>query len=180
MNTLTSTVAAWAASTALIPQSLGTIGDAPVRAFGATRAAQAFSLEWAAGFADGEACIHIARQAYRNGRRSTFRLRVYVTQNDREVLEHFRDGIGIAAPIYRVKRRSFHNKQVYTLNYEGAKALALVSLLLPMLVRKQEEAKAALAFWFEGRVGFRPGPKGLPPELWATRERYYLKLRSLK
>lgn len=148
--------------------------------FGATRAKPPFSIEWAAGFADGEACIHIARQTYRGKRKDTYCLRVYIVQNDLEVLEHFRDGVGIDAPIYKVKRTAQHNKQVYTLNFEGRKAMALIALLMPHLVRKREEAKVAWAYWVESRVGLRPGRNSLPPEVTALRERLYLKLRSLK
>ena len=39
-----------------------------------------FSLEWAAGFADGEACLHIAKQTYRSVRSDTYRLSVRITQ----------------------------------------------------------------------------------------------------
>lgn len=149
-------------------------------AFGAARKMSTFSIEWAAGFLDGEGCVHIARQTYRGTRRDTFRLRVYIVQNNREVLEHFRDGVGIDARLYKVRRTAQHNKQVYTLNFEGKKAMALIALLMPHLIRKREEAQTAWAYWFDGKVGMRPGPKGLPPEIAALRERLYFKLRSLK
>jgi hypothetical protein len=156
--------------------------QAPVapRIFGAPREKQRLSIEWAAGFLDGEGCIHIARQSYRGKRRDTWRLRCYLVQNDLEVLEHFRAAVGIDAPIYKVRRTRQHNKQVYTLNFEGKKAMALVALLMPHLVRKREEAQTAMTYWVEGRVGKRWGPKGMPPEIAAFRERMYSKLRSLK
>jgi len=149
--------------------------------FGATRATQPFSIEWAAGFADGEACIHIARQRYRNGSRSdTFVARVYITQNSLEVLEHFRDGAGIDARIYKTKRTAGQNRQCYSLQYEGARAMALITLLMPHLVRKRAEALTLWAYWIQGQVGTRHGSKGVPPALFAIRERTYLKMRSLK
>ena len=92
----------------LIPHApaVNALATPPSHPFGATRAKQVFSIEWAAGFADGEACIHIARQRYRNGNRSdTFAARVYITQNSLEVLEHFRDGAGIHAAIVQVSER---------------------------------------------------------------------------
>ena len=161
------------------PVALGHKPNAP-NAFGSVRRMPAFSIEWAAGFLDGEGCVHIARQTYRGTRRDTFRLRVYIVQNNREVLEHFRDGVGIDARLYKVRRTAQHNKQVYTLNFEGKKAMALIALLMPHLIRKREEAQAAWVYWFDGKVGMRPGPKGLPPEIAALRERLYFKLRSLK
>lgn len=150
------------------------------RVFGASRETPHFSIEWAGGFCDGESCVHVARQRYRCGRRDTFRLRVYISQANLEVLEHLRDGTGIHGRIYKVRRTAKHNKQVYTLNYEGKHALAFIALLLPHLVRKREEALAAMSFWFDGQMGRRWGPKGIPAEVAAFRERMYRKLRSLK
>lgn len=137
-------------------------------------------LAWAAGFADGEACIHIAKQRYRIERSDTYRLGVHVTQNDLAVLEHFRDIVGIHAPIYGTKRQQNHRRQCYTLNYSGKCALKLISLLLTYLRRKQREAQAAIAFWREGRIGERRGGRGLASELVATREHYFLLLKQLK
>jgi hypothetical protein len=99
-----------------------------------------FTVQWAAGFVDGEGCIHIAKQRYRTKRRDTYRLGIYLTQNDLKVLEHFRDGVGVAAPIYKVKRTRQHRRQCYTLNYNSANAMRVISLLAPHLVRKRPEA----------------------------------------
>ena len=143
-------------------------------------AKRAFSLAWAAGFVDGEGCISIVRQAYKHGRKASMRLVCSITQNNRDVLEHLRDGMGIDARVYKVKRRSFHTKPVFVLNYDGKKAMAFIALLTPHLIRKRAEALTAWTYWVEGRVGARFGPKGMPPELRATRERLYLKMRSLK
>jgi hypothetical protein len=139
-----------------------------------------FSMAWAAGFADGEACLHIAKQTYRSGRSDTYRLRVCISQNNLEVLEHFMKGLNIQARIHRVTRRAVHNRQCYTLNYDGAHAMALITALHPHFVRKRPEADAAVAFWTQGRIGESAGPKKLPPEVVATRERFYRKMKSLK
>jgi hypothetical protein len=176
MNGLTHIASAIAEPTSAVKRRTSTAPNA----FGSARRMPAFSIEWAAGFLDGEGCIHIARQTYRSKRRDTLRLRVYIVQAHLEVLEHFRDGVGIDARIYKVKRTAQHNKQVYTLNFEGKKAMALIALLMPHLIRKQEEAQAAMTFWVEGRVGTRWGPKGVPTDIAALRQRLYLKLRSLK
>ena len=53
-----------------------------------------FDLNWASGFADGESCIHIAKQTYKDLRRkATYRLRMCIEQNDLQVLEHFLRGM---------------------------------------------------------------------------------------
>lgn len=137
-------------------------------------------LAWAAGFLDGEGCIHIAKQRYRTARSDTYRLGVHVTQNDRTVLERFREAVGIDAPIYRVKRAKNHRRQCFTLNFSGRSALALLTLLLEFLERKRDEAQAALDFWSDGRVGERFGARGLDPALVAVREHYFHLLKQLK
>lgn len=149
-------------------------------AVGTPCAQQPFSLAWAGGFVDGEGCISIVRQAYTCGRKDTLRLVCSISQNNREVLEHLRDGMGIDGRIYNVKRRSFHTKPVFVLNYDGKKAMAVIALLTPHLIRKRAEALTAWTYWVEGRVGARFGRKGIPPELRAIRERLYLQMRSLK
>jgi len=136
-------------------------------------------LGWAAGFLDGEGCIHIAKQIYSSRRSCTYRLGVHVTQNDRSALEHFRRVVGIDAPIYLVKRAANHRRQCYTLNFSGEKALHLLNKLLPFLQRKYLEAKAAIGFWAESRVGGRRG-KRVEAELTAIREFYFELLKKLK
>lgn len=137
-------------------------------------------LAYAAGFIDGEACIHIARQRYGNGRSDTFRLGVHIAQNDLPALKSFRDAVGINAPIYEVKRARNHRKQCYTLNFHGHGAVQLLQAVLPYLRRKFTEAQAALAFWGEGRVSERGKDGRLTPAVVATRERYYQLLKQLK
>ena len=140
----------------------------------------AFSFEWAAGFVDGEACIHVARQTYRTNRTPNFRLRVCITQNDRAVLEHFKNGIDVPACLVPVKAQRWHSQPVFTLNYDGEHALNLLVLVLPHLIRKRAEAQAGIQFWFEGGVGKHRGSRGVPPDVVAIRESFYRKLRALK
>jgi hypothetical protein len=142
-----------------------------------------FSLEWAAGFADGEGCISLAKQRYLNNpaRGITYRLSFCIVQNDLQVLQHFKDGMGIHSKIYPVKRLMQHNRQIYTLNYSGVKALELIRTLQPYLFRKQLEAQAALDYWTEGQCGQHPrGRRQWPADVIAIRERYFQKLKTLK
>lgn len=143
-------------------------------------AANAYQVGWAAGFLDGEGCIHIAKQRYRTARSDTYRLGVCVSQNDLDSLEHFRDVVGIKVPIFPVKLADNHRRQCYTLNYSGKRAVQLIALLSPHLRRKRAEAQAALDFWVDGRAGERPGGKGVDPLVVATRERYFQLLKQLK
>jgi len=137
-------------------------------------------LAWAAGFVDGEGCIHIAKQRNPGNRADSYRPGVYIAQNDLRVLEAFCDAVGIRAPIYKVKRASNHTKQCYTLNFNGHSALKLLMALLPYLRRKLCEAEAVIHYWKDGGMGIAGGGKKVDPELSAMREHYYLLLKRLK
>lgn len=138
------------------------------------------NLAWAAGFLDGEGCIHIAKQRYHGHRSDTYRLGVHVSQNDRMLLESFCDAVGMRAPIYATKRAENHSRQCYTLNFSGQNALVLLQRLMRFLRRKHREAEAAMQFWAEGRMGVVGNGKPLDPALAAKREHYYLLMKQLK
>jgi hypothetical protein len=137
-------------------------------------------LAWAGGFIDGEGCVHIAKQRYRDRATCSYRLGVFISQNDRSVLEHLRRVIGIPASIFTVLRARNHKRQCYTLNYTGKQALQLLALLRDFLYRKRAEAQAALDFWVDGRMGERFGARGIAPELLMTREHYFQLMKQLK
>ncbi|MBA2722515.1 MAG: endonuclease [Methylibium sp.] len=141
-----------------------------------------FSPAWAAGFADGEGCIHIAHQIYSTTRprNPTYRLRFSISQNNREVLQHFLDGFGIRGHINETQRTPGENRQAYVLQYDGRQAFEVIALLKDLLVRKRHEAVVALRFWLEGLCGTRFGRNGMPPEVLRFRRACYAKLRRLK
>lgn len=138
------------------------------------------SLGWAAGFVDGEGCIHLARVQRTCGNRINYRLRLTVTQNCRVTLEHLQGLLGATGYLTKLRRTLQHNKQVYTLVYDGRNAHNVIATLAPHLVRKRLEAQIALDFYAHGQPGLHPGPKGAPKELWDFRRRCYDKLRRLK
>ena len=137
-------------------------------------------IAWAAGFIDGEGCIHIIRQRYGKNNKVSYRLRMHIAQNNYEVLETLRAYIGEHANIIPIKRTHSVNKQVYTLNYDGVHAYKAIMKLKPFLIRKQCEAQAANDFWIEGRVEERTGRKAVAPELMEIRRRWYKKMQKLK
>ena len=140
----------------------------------------ALGLAWAAGFLDGEACIHIAKQRYKGRRADTYRLGVYVAQNDLPTLEALRDAVGISAPIYKTKRARNHSRQCYTLNFNGRKALHLLQEVGEHFRRKKPESNAGLCFWVEGRMGIPSNGKPVDPNIVAVREHYYQLMKRLK
>lgn len=137
------------------------------------------SLQWAAGMLDGDGCITIIRQTYKK-RKSALRLLVTVTQNCRQTLEHFRDSINVEAPIYAIKRRAQHNKQIYVINYGGAKARKVIEVLNGHLFRKRIEAQVAIDFCEAGQSSRSFGSRGVPPQIQAIREACFHKMRALK
>lgn len=138
------------------------------------------ALAWAAGFADGEACISLVRVTFPSGRRPTYRMRFDVMQNNLEVLLHFIQAVGVPGRIYSPKRTTLTNRQLYQLTYDGSRAHQVIERIHPWLVRKKPEATIALRYMSECRVGWHPGPTGFPEDLWKLRESFYWKLRKMK
>ena len=139
------------------------------------------SVQWAAGFADGEGCINICRQRYKNSRRkTTYRLGFYITQNHWETLEYFRQSTGITQTINNMTPRPGLTRQVYTLSLTGKSALRLITLLYPYLVRKKLEAEAAFHYWeyAENSPRWVRGPRSA--EELAKWEYHFQLMRSLK
>ena len=121
------------------------------------------------------------KQRYQDPRRKfTYRLCLSISQNNLEVLEHLRDGLGITDCLYKTKRLLQHNKQMYALNLTGKGALAVIIALFPYLVRKQPEAQVAMDYWQHCQCGKHPGPHGWPAYVPALREAYFKKLQALK
>lgn len=169
----------------VLPDSMVSLAPSPealrfdLECFDETCDAPRPCLEWAAGMLDGDGCIAIVKQPYPD-RNPIYRLTVSVCQNCLQTLEHFRRSVGVDGVIYAVKRKLEHNKQVYTLNYSGPRALLVIRRLRAFLVRKRPEAKVAISFCLNGQISRRFGPHGVPREVEAVRVAHYLKLRALK
>jgi hypothetical protein len=147
----------------------------------APRLAGNIGLANAAGFFDGEGCIHIARQLHPGSRRGyIYRLVVTLSQNHLVSLIDFQELVGVAGRLYHRGRQGTTNRDWYTLNFDGKSAEAVLDALLPYLLRKRQEADAALHFQRHCHINTHFGPKGCPAEIWAKRDALYRKLRSLK
>lgn len=141
----------------------------------------AVALAWAAGFVDGEGCIHIARQRYKSGsRRPTYQLRLSVAQSDRYVLEHFARVMGVGHQIYAKIMDARMNRQPYCLVYTGPRALAVIEMLVDYLVAKRREAELALAFRDTCRLCEHSGRRGQSEAIWEARREHYERMRALK
>lgn len=141
---------------------------------------QMTDLAWAAGFIDGEGWIGIARQTRKGSDTITHRVKVAITQNNLEVLEHFKKIIGESGAITKGMRTEKMNRQTYALVFDSQHALNVIRKVRPFLKRKDYEADAIFSMWEEGFMGKRPGSKGWPPEVYKTREKWAQKISRLK
>ena len=141
---------------------------------------QLSDLSWAAGFIDGDGCIGIARQTFKSRETVSHRLKLTITQNDREVLEDVENILGEPCFIAKLKRDSSSNRQAYALVYDSAHALRAIKKLRPFLRRKKYEAEVAEKMWKEGKMGKHPGRKGWPQEIYDIRESWAQKMSRLK
>ena len=140
-----------------------------------------FAIAWAAGFIDGEGCIQISKTQARDREHPTYRPRLDVSQNDREVLVRLREILNENSGIYMHKRQAGQTRQPYVLVFDGWHALRAVSKIRPFLIRKDEEADLLLSYPQVARMGAPRGPKkGYSAEVWEARESIYRTLQELK
>ena len=140
-------------------------------------------LAWAAGFCDGEGCISITKQHCKGRKNPSYRLRLSMVQNNRETLMHFKQtaaACGAASHLFTVLRLTAHNRQIYSLVFEGPHAATCLDALLPYLVRKRPEALVALSYMRSASPGVLPGPQGHSASVWKLREAFRLKLQAMK
>ena len=137
-------------------------------------------LAWAAGFCDGEGCIHIARQAPTGRRRELFRLRLHISQNCPLTLRKFQEVVGGRGRLYETAPQPNQRRQCYTLNFDGREAHEVISLLRPHLVRKLDEARLAYEFWVDGMAARKFGPRGAPEHVREIRRALYLRMQAVK
>lgn len=97
-------------------------------------------IAWAAGMFDGEGCVRIRRQLNSDLRNPHHSLVVDMTNTHRETVERFTSIMGVGT-IYEYKK-----KGSYSYRATSQKALKVLTLLLPYLVTKREQAEVAIKF----------------------------------
>lgn len=137
-------------------------------------------LAWCAGLFDGDGCVIISKQLQPGRKNLSYRLTLSVVQNCYSTIDHFRSILGLPHCLVEIRRTVQHNRQIYDLRFDGLHAVAALRLLQPCLIRKAIEAQVALEFWTAGSMGVLPGRNGLPTDVWATREKYFRKMKKLK
>ena len=101
------------------------------------------SLQYLAGFTDGEGCIQIMRR--HKERREDYGLRITITNTNLTILQYYLENFG--GKIHENKKQLERN---WALSYEwyldGANAAQAIKCLLPFLIIKQKQAQIALKF----------------------------------
>jgi hypothetical protein len=106
---------------------------------------------WAAGFVDGEGCIHIQRslEARRTSSRFvTYKLTLGLTGRDRRALDRCAALFGGRVRPFR--KRHYPEVSYYALDLVSDRACAALKLVLPHLINKAEIARLGIEFheWY--------------------------------
>lgn len=138
-------------------------------------------LAWAAGFFDGEGCVHIARHTYgmNSTRRPTYRLRVTVAQTRLAPLHEFEWIVGFTGSIASPNPTKKQTRICYALNFDGVTAYTVLERLSEFLRRKQPQALLAKEFREQCEIHRHPGPGGQTERIWGLRRWYYERMRML-
>jgi hypothetical protein len=135
---------------------------------------------YCAGLFDGDGCIYISKTHTPGRKNPTYRLCMSLDQNCRVTVECFQKVLNVQCHLTQIPRTVQHNRQAYSLRFDGVHAAQALRLLRPYLVRKGIEADVGLEFLESGQTSLHPGPKGTPAEVWRLREALYKKLKALK
>lgn len=138
-----------------------------------------YPICWAAGFADGEACVRIHKQCPGGNANPIYSLEVTISQNCLETLQHFKNAMGVAGSIYVYPCKGKLRRPVFALTYRCTRARVLLLLLLPHLVRKKKEALLGIEF-SERASTARMGRRRHSSEEIALREDYFNRMKNLK
>lgn len=142
---------------------------------------QSSDLAWAAGFFDGEGCISIVRQRYKDPKRqSTYRLKICVSQTNKRSLEEFEWIVGLRGRIVEQKAKGKARRSCYHLIYESLASAVVLRRLQPYLRRKREQCEIALDFQMQCDIHTHFGPKGCPKRIWELRRAYFDRMQTIK
>lgn len=142
---------------------------------------QPTDLAWAAGFFDGEGCVTIVRQRYRDPtRQPTYRLKIYVSQTNKRSLEEFEWIVGLRGRIVEQKANRKSRRSCYHLIYESLASAVVLRRLQPYLRRKREQCEIALDFQMQCDIHTHFGPKGCPQHIWDLRRAYFDRMQTIK
>lgn len=99
------------------------------------------TLEYLAGFFDGEGCVNITTR----GKSKQVALRVMIVNTDPTILQEIQQVYGGFLSKPRINKRGW--KAFRQLTFVGDSAVGLLSTLLPFLRIKKRQAELAIEFW---------------------------------
>jgi hypothetical protein len=135
---------------------------------------------YCAGLFDGDGCVQISKTHIPGRKNPTYRLCLSLDQNCPITVKFFQDVLNVKSYMYPVTRTVQHNRQMYTLKFDGSAAVQALKILRPYLVRKGVEADVAFQYWETCSVSLHPGRNGTSQEVWDLREWFFKKLKALK
>jgi hypothetical protein len=129
------------------------------------------SDEYAAGFFDGDGCIHISRANAAGRAHPSYALNAAISGYCEDVMRAFQERWGGAVNSHIVRDR---RKPVWQWSVQGMVAKKFISTVEPYLIEKRAQAKRAADYPItEGRTV-------VTPEVRAFRDQLYHELRELK
>ncbi len=125
-------------------------------------------LAYCAGLMDGEGCITLTRDS-----ESNYRLRVKITSTEYSVLTWLQEHFG--GSIILSRKETDNNKESWDWYCKTEDQVVFLFGILPYTIIKRAQIIEALNYHFEKQNGGK-----LTEDEFALRERYYMKLKSMK
>ncbi len=125
-------------------------------------------LAYCAGFFDGEGCISLCKD-----NNSVYRLYIKISSTDYSVLEWVQEHFG--GSIYRERKGTEKRKESWGWYCKTEDQIVFLFGILPYTIIKRAQIIEALNYHFEKQNGGK-----LTEDEFALRERYYMKLKSMK
>lgn len=130
-------------------------------------------LAYIAGIIDGEGCVGIHKCPDKRGYSRLHYLYLCISNNNPIVIDYFQSKLG-----GNITKRKSHPE--WNPNYKwfirSGKAEEVLSIVLPFLLIKKEQAKVGIEF---SKIKSSTQGKRLSVEEWNLREEYYLKIKEL-
>jgi len=125
-------------------------------------------LAYCAGVFDGEGCVTLTKDGDSN-----YRLRLKITSTDYSVLTWLQDHFGGSINLSR--KETDNNKESWDWYCKTEDQIVFLFGILPYTIIKRAQIIEALNYHFEKQNGGK-----LTEDEFALRERYYMKLKSMK
>ena len=138
------------------------------------------TLEWLAGFFDGEGCVCLRRQTLR-GEFKGWSLRVNVTQANLELISAIVHKFSASYGPYRKPRSTRSGKEsiVYECGWYGPNAKEFLLMLLPLVVVKRQQVEIGLEYLSTLINNRTNGSKHVPEEIATKRDSLVNRMRAL-